>query len=103
MARTSSRMGRVPTIDESDIQGSVGPSSMTAQQSPMVQRVFKEEMNKVSIPEPNVLLQPLVMHFTAVIQVNIYSLKIINNYYKMFLFLVFNCNCCLITFITSPI
>lgn len=67
MARTSSRMGRVPTIDESDIQGSVGPSSMAAQQSPMVQRVQKEEVNKV--PESNVLLQPLVMHFTAVIQV----------------------------------
>lgn len=60
-------MGRVPTIDESDIQGSVGPSSMAAQQSPMVQRVQKEEVNKV--PESNVLLQPLVMHFTAVIQV----------------------------------
>jgi len=60
-------MGRVPTIDESDVQGSVGPSSMATQQSPMVQRVQKEEVNK--IPEPNVLLQPLVMHFTAVIQV----------------------------------
>lgn len=68
MARTSSRMGRVPTIDESDVQGSVGPSSMAAQ-SPMVQRVHKEEVNKVSVPEPNILLQPLVMHFTAVIQV----------------------------------
>lgn len=68
MARTSSRMGRVPTIDETDVQGSVGPSSMTAQQSPMVQRVHKE-VNKVPVPEPNVLLQPLVMHFTAVIQV----------------------------------
>lgn len=67
MARTSSRMGRVPTIDESDVQGSIGPSSMAAQQSPMVQRVQKEEVNKV--PESNVLLQPLVMHFTAVIQV----------------------------------
>lgn len=62
-------MGRVPTIDESDVQGSVGPSSMTAQQSPMVQRVVKEEVNKVPVPGPNVLLQPLVMHFTAVIQV----------------------------------
>lgn len=62
-------MGRVPTIDESDVQGSVGPSSMGAQQSPMVQRVHKEEINKAPIPEPNVLLQPLVMHFTAVIQV----------------------------------
>jgi len=61
-------MGRVPTIDETDVQGSVGPSSMTAQQSPMVQRVHKE-VNKVPVPEPNVLLQPLVMHFTAVIQV----------------------------------
>lgn len=69
MARTSSRMGRVPTIDESDAQGSVGPSSMNAQQSPMVQRVHKEEVNKVHVSEPNVLLQPLVMHFTAVIQV----------------------------------
>lgn len=69
MARTSSRMGRVPTIDETDVQGSVGPSSMTAQQSPMVQRVHKEEVIKVTVPEPNVLLQPLVMHFTAVIQV----------------------------------
>lgn len=67
MARTSSRMGRVPTIDESDAQGSVGPSSMAAQQSPMVQRVHKDEVNKV--PESNVLLQPLVMYFTAVIQV----------------------------------
>jgi len=62
-------MGRVPTIDETDVQGSVGPSSMTAQQSPMVQRVHKEETIKVLVPEPNVLLQPLVMHFTAVIQV----------------------------------
>lgn len=62
-------MGRVPTIDEGDVQGSVGPSSMATQQSPMVQRVHKEETNKVSIPEPNALLQPLVMHFTAVIQV----------------------------------
>lgn len=62
-------MGRVPTIDETDVQGSVGPSSMTAQQSPMVQRVHKEEIIKVPVPEPNVLLQPLVMHFTAVIQV----------------------------------
>lgn len=69
MARTSSRMGRVPTIDESDVQGSVGPSSMATQQSPMVQRVHKEEMIKPPVPEPNVLLQPLVMHFTAVIQV----------------------------------
>lgn len=69
MARTSSRMGRVPTIDETDVQGSVGPSSTTAQQSPMVQRVHKEEVNKVPVLEPNVLLQPLVMHFTAVIQV----------------------------------
>lgn len=69
MARTSSRMGRVPTIDESEVQGSIGPSSMTAQQSPMVQRAFKEELNKIPAPEPNVLLQPLVMHFTAVIQV----------------------------------
>lgn len=62
-------MGRVPTIDETDVQGSIGPSSMATQQSPMVQRVHKEEVNKVSVPEPNVLLQPLVMHFTAVIQV----------------------------------
>ncbi|XP_060850802.1 bridge-like lipid transfer protein family member 1 isoform X1 [Rhopalosiphum padi] len=68
VARTSSRMGRVPTIDESDAQGSIGLPSMTAQQSPMVQRVHKEEVNKVPIPEPNALLQPLVMHFTAVIQ-----------------------------------
>lgn len=69
MARTSSRMGRVPTVDESDAQGSIGLPSITAQQSPMVQRVHKEEFNKVFVPEPNVLLQPLVMHFTAVIQV----------------------------------
>lgn len=63
-------MGRVPTIDESDVQGSVGgPSNMTAQQSPMVQRVHKDDVNKTVIPESNVLLQPLVMHFTAVIQV----------------------------------
>lgn len=69
MARTSSRMGRVPTIDESDVQGSVGPSSMATQQSPMVQRVHKEGMIKPPAPDHNVLLQPLVMHFTAVIQV----------------------------------
>lgn len=71
MARTSSRMGRVPTIDESDVQGSVGggPSNITAQQSPMVQRVHKDEVNKMALPESNALLQPLVMHFTAVIQV----------------------------------
>jgi len=62
-------MGRVPTIDESEAQGSAGPSSMTAQQSPMVQRIHKEEINKVQVVETNALLQPLVMHFTAVIQV----------------------------------
>lgn len=67
MARASSRMGRVPTIDESDAAGSVDPSSMAAQQSPMIQRAHKEEVSK--IPESNALLQPLVMHFTAVIQV----------------------------------
>lgn len=79
-------MGRVPTIDESDVQGSVGPLSMGAQQSPMVQRVHKEEINKTSIPEPNVLLQPLVMHFTAVIQVilvihSLMAIFILNNYF----------------------
>ncbi|XP_025405724.1 uncharacterized protein KIAA1109 isoform X4 [Sipha flava] len=68
VARTSSRMGRVPTIDESDVQGSVGPSSMATQQSPMVQRVYKEGVIKPPVSEHNVLLQPLVMHFTAVIQ-----------------------------------
>jgi hypothetical protein len=62
-------MGRVPTIDESDVQGSVGPSSMATQQSPMVQRVYKEGVIKPPVSEHNVLLQPLVMHFTAVIQV----------------------------------
>lgn len=69
MARASSRMGRVSTIDECDVPGSVGPSSMATQQSPVVQRVPKEEVNKGSVHEPNALLQPLVMHFTAVIQV----------------------------------
>lgn len=69
VARASSRMGRVPTIDESDAPGSVGPSSMATQQSPMIQKVLKEEVNKTPIPEPNALLQPLVMHFTAVVQV----------------------------------
>lgn len=62
-------MGRVPTIDECDASGSIGPSSMATQQSPVVQKIPKEEVNKVSVQEPNALLQPLVMHFTAVIQV----------------------------------
>lgn len=63
-------MGRAPTIDEGDLQNFGGPSNTNYQPSPLVQRVLKEE--KSLIPESNLLLQPLVMHFTAVIQVILY-------------------------------
>ncbi|XP_050533025.1 transmembrane protein KIAA1109 homolog isoform X6 [Daktulosphaira vitifoliae] len=68
VARASSRMGRAPTIDEGDMQSVAGPLNTNFQQSPLVQKVLKEELEKSLIPEPNLLLQPLVMHFTAVIQ-----------------------------------
>lgn len=68
MTRTSNRMSRGAPIDETD----AGPSN-TGQYSPE----FRASENEPTVPkpqlplEPTTILQPLVMHFTGVVQVSI--------------------------------